>query len=256
MKNQYFHLFGASFCWQLLTAQLVSYPPYLGPQISITQNAQQINPAAFSNTDQPQLQIQGAFIAQLPGFQLLSVALQLPRKKLYLSQQTTLQGISSYHILSNLTSIGLELNSQIKMGVGLGFQTIFQPAKYGTRLTSMVKFGLQYQLDAQQYFGLTFEINAPFELALFKWAYANQLSAELICFAHINWYQSIPPQFCFGFQQKMKSYQLLFMGALQPQLFSMALQKQMLQTCSWSVGIQWQQNIGLGLVWGFKFCRK
>ncbi|MFM8597215.1 MAG: hypothetical protein ACKOBN_09035 [Flavobacteriales bacterium] len=256
MKNQYIHLFVAAFCWQLLTAQLVGNLSFLGPQVSITQNAQQINPAAFSNTDQLQLQIQGAFIAQLPGFQLLNVALQLPRKKLCLSQQMNLQGIPSYQILSNLTNVGLELNSQIKMGVGLGFQTLFQPAHYGASWTSMVKFGLQYQLDAHQYFGLTFEINTPFELAQFKWAYANQLSAELTCFAHLCWYQSIPPQFCFGFQQKMKTYHLLFMAALQPQLFSLALQKQTLHPFSWSVGIQWQHNIGLGLVWGFKFCRK
>ena len=247
-----FSAFGVKIFWpQFASCQLIN-----GPQLGIKEPVQQLNPAAFIGGRPTSLQCQGAFVAQLPGLQQFAVNLSLPKQRLSLQQHFSYRGIQSFQNLNYMSSIGIALSPELKVGLGIGVQTFFQEAYYGTKWSALVKFGLQYQLDDHQYFGLTFELNSPFEQAAFQWAYANQMSPELICFAQVLWVQMLPPQFIIGFEQKMNNYNLIGTAALQPQLFGLVLEKQTQHHFLWSIGLQWQNRVGLGLNWGLKLNKK
>ncbi len=236
-------------------SQFSTFPVFFGPQLSIQEQAQQVNPASFSNKGRASLLCQGAIVAQLPGLQQLSINLAIPRQRLSLHQHFSIRGIQSFQNLNYMSSVGLALSPELKVGVGLGFQTFFQDGYYGTSWSALLKAGLQYQFDLRQYFGLTFELNAPFDQAALKWAYANQMSSELICFSHVLWCQSLPPQFYFGLAQKLNNYQLICIAALQPQIFGIALEKKGQQVL-WTFGLQWQNRVGLGLHWSLQLSKK
>ena len=253
--KHYFFLFSA-FGVKIFWSQYPTHQLMMRPQLGIKESAQQINPAAFIGGRPASLQCQGAVVVHLPGLQQLAVNLSLPKQRLSLQQHFSYHGIQSFQILNYMSSIGIALSPELKVGLGIGVQTFFQEAYYGTKWSALVKFGLQYQLDDHQYFGLTFELNSPFEQAKLQWAYANQMSPELICFAQVLWVQMLPPQFIIGFEQKMNIYNLIGTAALQPQLFGLVLEKQTQHHFLWSIGLQWQNRVGLGLNWGLKLNKK
>lgn len=256
MGLKHYFFFFSTFLVKIFWPQFASCQLIIGPQLGVKEPVQQLNPAAFIGGRHTSLQCQGAFVAQLPGLQQLAVNLSLPRQRLSLQQHFSYHGIQSFQYLTYINTVGIALSPELKVGLGIGVQAFFQGAYYGTKWSALVKFGLQYQLDQHQYFGLTFELNSPFEQAAFKWAYANQMSPELICYAHVVWYQTLPPQFFIGFEQKINNYFVQCTAALQPQLFGLVLSKQSQQHLMWSIGLQWQNRVGLGLIWGLKLNKK
>jgi hypothetical protein len=224
--------------------------------VSINQNLQQVNPAAFLQTDSTWLQLQGAFIAQLPGLQNIALDVKFRQQRCYIDQHISYQGIRSSQNFSYLSNFGLALDPSLKIGVGLGFQTLVQDSYYSNNWSALAKLGLQYRQDAKQLYGFSFELNTKLQQSVFTFAYANQIGPELLCFAHLIWVQSLSPQLCFGFEQQMDVYRIRFFAAVQPQRYGFVMEKQSARHSAWALGLQWQNKLGIGLFWNLQLANK
>ncbi len=116
--------------------------------LGIQQNRQQQNPAAFDEKDHTWLQVQGVFYSQMPTLQSLALDAKRCLNKIYLDQHLSVHGIRSFQALQSATNLGLELNSYFKVGIGLGFQTLFQPVFYGQKWSATARVGLQLKCSA------------------------------------------------------------------------------------------------------------
>jgi hypothetical protein len=217
--------------------------------LGIQQNRQPQNPAAFNEKDHTWLQVQGVFYAQVPALQSLALDVKKRLDKIYLDQHLSVHGIRSFQELQSYTNLGLELNSYLKVGIGLGFRTLFQPAFYGQKWGAMARVGLQIKCSENDWFGYTFHIHSvPLENTM-NWAYHHQLSSILEVFANINWALYLPPTLQIGYIQQFENYRLCFFGSVQPTLFGFYIDKKQMKQLKWSLGFQWQAKIGTSLLW-------
>jgi hypothetical protein len=222
----------------------------------IQQNRQQQNPAAFDERDHTWLQVQGAFYTQIPALQSLALDAKKRLNKIYLDQHLSIQGIRSFQALQSSTNLGLELNSYLKVGIGLGFQTLFQPAFYGQKWSATARVGLQLKSSAHSWFAYTFQIHSVPLKNTMTWAYHHQLSSGLEVFANLNWALYLPPTLQMGYIQQLENYRLCFFGAVQPQHFGFSIDKKQMQQLHWSLGLQWQAKIGVSLLWNIQIEHK
>lgn len=240
----------------LICSQSPIYPGYFGPLVSLNQNNQQNNPAAFLDSDSTFLQLHGAFHAQLPGLQNIALDVKFRHQNYFFDQHINFQGISTLQNLKYISQLGMLLDPDLKIGIGLGLQSIIQDAYYGNHWSAMTKFGLQYQYQNKQFYSFSFELNTRQQHAVVTFAFANRLGLELFYFANLLWVQSLPPQLCFGFEQIIQDYRIRIFAALQPQLYGFVLERQCKQPSMWSLGLQWQDKIGLGFFWNLKLIKK
>ncbi len=239
---------------KIFWSQHSSYQGYIGPLVSNKQNLQQFNPSVFLQNQSICIQFQGAFLTQLPGLQNIAFDLKFKKRRCYFDQHFCYQGINSYHNFSYVSNLGLSLDDDLKIGVGIGFQSLIQDSYYGNYWSVIAKFGLQYQQDAYQSFGFSFELYTNVQQSILTFAYVNSLGPELLCFAHLIWIQSFMPQYCFGLEQKFDNYLLRYFAAIQPQKFGCELEKLSAKP-AWSFGIHWQNKIGIGLFWNLQIGR-
>jgi hypothetical protein len=220
--------------------------------LGIQQNRQQQNPAAFGEKDHTWLQVQGVFYAQVPALQSLALDVKKRLDKIYLDQYLSVHGIRSFQDLQSYTNLGLELNSYLKVGIGLGFQTLFQPAFYGQTWGATARLGLQLKCSARDWFGYTFQIHSVPLKNTMNWAYHHQVSSGLEVFVNINWALYLPPTLQIGYIQQLENYRLCFFGAVQPQHFGFYIDKKQIKQLNWSLGFQWQAKIGASLLWSIQ----
>jgi len=224
--------------------------------LGIQQNRQQQNPAAFEKKDHTWLQVQGAFYTQIPSFQSLAIDFKRNLNKIYLDQCLSVQGIRSFQELQSRTNLGIALNSYLKVGVGLGFYTLFQPAFYGQKWSAIAQVGLQFQCSPDDWFGYTFQIHSVPLKNTMNWTYHHQVSSSLEVFANINWALYLPPTLQIGYIQQLENYRLCFFGTVQPQHFGFYIDKKQMQQLHWSLGFQWQAKIGASLLWNIQIEHK
>lgn len=236
--------------------QVLSSTPFLNSQIGINQNHQQENPAAFAQSDSSWLQMQGVFLSQLPGLQQIALDLKGRHKDCFFDQNFQFQGIQSFQTIAYLSNIGFKLEQYLKIGIGIGFQTFLQDTYYGNDWFARARLGLQYQQDSRHFFGFTFELFSPLQPSIFQLAYANQVGTDLLFFTQVKWVQSLPPQLFFGFEQKISSDHIRFFAAVQPQIFGCIFIKQNVRKSTWSIGLHWQNKLGIGFYWNLQFNHK
>jgi hypothetical protein len=257
MKIKRYLLFLFFNCLALIAlSQSSSQTTFYMPPIANYQNVQQQNPAAFNPQDLAWLQVQGKLNAAFPSLQNWSLDFKTKQQQFYLDQHFSLQGIRTYQELRCLSNVGLELNSYLKVGVGLGFQTLLQPTFYGNKWTASARFGLQLECTSHDFLSFGFEWNAAQIQNAMNWAYLHELSSALCVFADLKWALNLPPQLQFGCSQQLQNYRLTFYGCILPQRYGFMLEKNRQQLFTWAMGLNWQAKIGTSLQWTIQIKHK
>lgn len=221
--------------------------------IALQQNEQVNNPAAFTSGQTFTFQSRSCFYPSIPNYQLHALDFSSKKNHVCWSQQIQFQGISSYQKIDAVTCLGLQLDEQLKIGVGLGVNSLLQNTYYGNVFSGNLRVGLQYQLPHSLHLGFAFYAGSRAAASSIAFSLAKQLQAEMTLSAVFNWKLGTAPQLGLVFSQQIAAYLLNFSVSVGTIGYSFSIQKPGRNGSAWRLGSQYQKGIGLGFLASFKW---
>jgi hypothetical protein len=221
--------------------------------VALQQNEQVNNPAAFATDQTFCFQSRSLYKPNLPNHQLHALDFSLKKNHICLSQQIQFQGIPSYQMIDIVTSLGMQLDEQLKVGVGLGVNAIFQNAYYGNLYCGKLRVGLQYKLPHALHLGFAFYAGSRGAASTIAFSLAKQLQEEMTLSATFNWKLGTTPQLGVVFYQQIGVYLFNYSVSIGTVAYSFSIQKEFQKSGAWCLGSQYQKGIGLGFLVSFKW---